>query len=229
MKLIFDIGYNYGEFSQKCFQKHPGCKIIGVEANSSLVYGMRNTENFHIINAAASDKDDSEIDFYIEPNQSGISTASKEFISNSRFTKGSKNLKPNSSKWMPPIKMNTITIDKMINDYGNPDFIKVDVEGYEHTVLKGLSKKSGQICFEWHEESASEVYKIAEHLQSIGYDKFGIIGYFDEGDVHENFTYSETGDPYLEYPKEYFSWEKLGFSNLVKDSRRINYGMMYVK
>lgn len=37
MNLIFDIGFNVGEFTQTCFNKYKDCNIIAVEANPTLV------------------------------------------------------------------------------------------------------------------------------------------------------------------------------------------------
>ena len=37
MNLIFDIGFNVGEFTQTCFNKYPNCNVIAVDANPNLV------------------------------------------------------------------------------------------------------------------------------------------------------------------------------------------------
>ena len=36
MNLIFDIGYNEGEFTEVCFGKYPNANVIAVEANPNL-------------------------------------------------------------------------------------------------------------------------------------------------------------------------------------------------
>lgn len=226
MKLIFDIGFNHGHFTKECFNRYPDVQVVAIEANKFLC-NKANTNNFVLINALASNKDNEDIDFYISPNTDGVSTASPEFMANSRFTKGSKNLPPNDVKWDPAIKVPSISIDTLVEHYGTPDLIKIDTEGYEYNVIKGLTKRCKDICFEWHEEEYDSLLKIINHLQGIGYDKFGVIGWFDEGDVFEKLTFSSEGDPYLVYPKEFYSWKELNINRIINPERRVNYGMIF--
>jgi FkbM family methyltransferase len=233
MNLIFDIGYNEGEFTEVCFGKYPNASVIAVEANPNLcVNPKRNFSlnyNFLLLNNLVSNVVGDAIDFYISPYASGVSTASTEFMKNSRFTKGSKNVKANSIQWNEPIKVESVTIDSMIERYGIPDLIKIDVEGYEYTVLSGLTQKANDICFEWHEEEKDSLYKILDHLQSIGYTQFGVIGWFDEGDVFPKATFSEKGDPYLEYPNKFYTLDELELDKLIQPERRVNYGMFFAR
>ena len=233
MNLIFDIGFNVGEFTQTCFNKYKECSVIAVEANPNLCNAVSQhfftNYNFSLLNNLASNKEGEEIDFYISHNATGVSTASTEFMENSRFTKGSKHLGENSINWAEPIKVQSTTIDAMIERYGMPDLIKIDVEGYEYNVLSGLTQKANDICFEWHEEETDNLYKILEHLQSLGYEQFGVIGWFDEGDVFEKATFSDKGDPYLEYPKNFYTLEELELDKLINPERRVNYGMFFAK
>jgi hypothetical protein len=44
----------------------------------------------------------------------------------------------------------TVTLDQMIADHGKPRYIKIDVEGYEYEVLKGLTEPVPYISFEYN-------------------------------------------------------------------------------
>lgn len=59
------------------------------------------------------------------------------------------------NRWVEPVQysgsvipVNTTSLDKLIEKYGCPQFIKIDVEGNELMVLKGLSNKIPCISFE---------------------------------------------------------------------------------
>lgn len=232
MKLVFDIGYNYGEFSKACTLKHKDCKIIGLEANPGLANLGNQPKNVTIINKLVSTKSGNQVPFYINPYHEGISTASLDFMENSRFNKGSKYI-PNpkqTSTWVEPINVESITLDDLIKDYGTPDFIKIDVEGYEKEVIQGLTQLVPFLGFEWHEEEHKNILKIVDYLQNLGFTKFGVVGFF-EGELNEKITFSSSGDPYMDFPKNFYSWEELkpSFEDLINPERRVHFGMFYAK
>ena len=230
--IIFDIGFNVGDFSRVCFEKYPDCTVVAVEANKDLYFSNTiDNPNLHLINKLVSDKDGEMKDFFVELNQTGISTASKDFMEKSRFRMGSKYLPPGSGRWIYAGKVSTVTLDTLVKDHGAPDILKVDVEGYEYEVLLGLNEKTGKICFECHEEEKDKLDKILKHLVDIGYTEFGLIGYFEEGDVFENLTFSDQGDPYLVEPLKYRKHQefKKDISSCFTPERRINYGMVWCR
>ena len=89
MDLVFDIGFNLGDFTKEVYKKFPNCKVIGVDANPEF-NNVQLEGDFVFINRLVSNKDDDFVPFYIDPTQSGVSTASEDFMSNSRFAKVAK-------------------------------------------------------------------------------------------------------------------------------------------
>jgi len=65
-------------------------------------------------------------------------------------------------------QVETTTLDALINIYGIPKFIKVDVEGHEDTALKGLSTPVNGLNMEFHQdwiprEAIAHVDSLAEY------------------------------------------------------------------
>ena len=206
--LIFDIGANTGNYIDHCLSVSPYATIIAVEANDNLAKYLEtkfyDNKNILIINYVVSSINNININFYIS-NINTISTASKEWIEKSRFA--------TQYKWDSIIQKKTITLDKMIDSYGKPDLIKIDVEGHELEVIKGLSSKLSEICFEWTEEEYGKLQQIAKHLQNLGYHDFG-------------FTYE---DNYNIKPSVYCSWEKLDLHKDINIERKEKWGMIWVR
>lgn len=207
--LIIDIGANNGLFTDKCLELYGNnLKIVLVEANPNLYNFLTDkykyNENIIVLNNLMSEKDNEDIDFYI-CDADGISTASIDWVEKSRFS--------NDYRWHSPIKIKSKSIDSLIGEYGEPNLIKVDVEGYELQVLKGLTKKSNEICFEWAEEQYDNINKIIEHLMSLGYFEFGYI----------------LGDEYMKRPYEYGDWKNSKFHEDIDLNRKEKWGMIWTK
>lgn len=207
MKTIFDIGANRGNFIDVCL-KNNFDKIIAVEPNPELCFLLcdkyKTNSGITIVNKLVSSIDDKSFDFYICPTDT-ISTASIEFMNKSRhkfiYDRGG----------IKKIVVTSTNLDNLIEVYGVPDIIKIDVEGYELEVIKGLSKKVNKICFEWHEEEYENINKSCELLKNIGYDKFGFI---------------ET-DAYLIEPEKYTEWRFCEIHDLIIKERKEKWGMIW--
>lgn len=205
MNLIFDIGANRGAFTGQLLSLYPQAAFITVEANPALkellINRFSNNKNVTVISCALSTKHGEQIPFYICAVDT-ISTAEIDWISKSRF-KG----EPYSTT---PILVDTTSLDTLISRYGVPDLIKVDVEGYELAVVKGLTKKAKTICFEWAEEQYAKINQTVEHLQSLGYSKFAYT-------VEDRYTTD----------LEYTAWENCNIHDDIKVDRKERWGMIW--
>jgi len=64
------------------------------------------------------------------------------------------------------------TLDKLINKYGNPVYCKIDVEGFEFHVLRGLSQPIKNISFEFTPEYIEVALDSIKHLITLGSVQF---------------------------------------------------------
>jgi len=64
------------------------------------------------------------------------------------------------------------TLDSLVEKYGIPGFIKIDVEGFEAEVLKGLSIKVDKLSFEFLRFNMGIVEECLDILTRLGYTKY---------------------------------------------------------
>jgi FkbM family methyltransferase len=60
------------------------------------------------------------------------------------------------------------TLDKLIAQYGTPAFMKIDVEGFEYEVIKGLTRPVKTLSLEFTPEFIESTFKCFEHLEQLG-------------------------------------------------------------
>jgi FkbM family methyltransferase len=198
-KLAFDIGCNVGNYTLKLLEND--FQVVAVDPHPALF--TKNNLNVTRVYSACSDKCGS-IDFYFCPEDT-ISTADLDWINNSRFS--------NRKLWYKH-EVPSVTIDSLVEKYGVPDHIKIDVEGYELVCLKGMSKKySPELCFEWAEEKGDSAVECVNYLSELGYTHFGFI----------------LSDEYLKQPDHYMSLDDfLKIFNFDKNRKEL-WGMIWAK
>jgi FkbM family methyltransferase len=165
MKLMFDIGANRGDATIAGIEQ--GYKVIALEpAPRVFAELVRNfIYEFKVVplRLAVGEKDGERLEFY-ECVEDGLSTLEKSWLTDPKM--------PYYGKEFRTISVNTCTVDWLVEQYGQPDLIKIDVEGAEWAVLGGMSKYSGKIALEWTMETMVEHNKQLQYLASIGYTEY---------------------------------------------------------
>jgi FkbM family methyltransferase len=212
MKLLFDIGCNVGDWIDANYSEDT--IIIGVEASPPIFKQCQErfagNENIRILNYLVSDKPGEERKtgslFICEAISGVLSTASNDWMTKGRFA--------NLYKWDNPVEVPTITLDSLITMFGIPDEIKIDVEGLEYLVLRGLSQKVPLIGFEWVEEDTNTILLSVLRLIRLGYEKFCLTDL----------------DDYTKRPAEYYDFNTFMIEKLkLIPERASRWGMLYAK
>ena len=71
-------------------------------------------------------------------------------------------------RWDKTITVQTTTLDAICRNYGYPAFIKIDVEGHEESVFRGLSVPIRLLSFEFAAENIQATLSCLAHLDQIG-------------------------------------------------------------
>ena len=65
--------------------------------------------------------------------------------------------------WGDPYPVGITTLDRLIQIFGVPSFVKIDVEGYEPEVLRGLSSPVGALSYEFTPECPVYCDQLCSH------------------------------------------------------------------
>jgi len=163
--LCFDIGANRGQYTKIFLQL--GARVVSVEPQKTclkMLYKLYGQNKLVDIVGKAVGSHEGVKEMIICNKSSSLSTLSQMWMNESRHSINFNEIKKQ--------KVELITLDKLIERYGLPKFCKIDVEGYELEVLKGLSRRIPILCFEFVKEFPSQTQKCIERILSIGPAKY---------------------------------------------------------
>jgi FkbM family methyltransferase len=200
--LIFDIGANVGNYTISNSENN---SIVAIEASpytfGILEKNLKSFNNVKCLHYAVCDSKEENIIFF--DTQTTLATLDSNWLTSpeSRFFGTQYN----------KIYVKTISIDKLIETYGIPDIIKIDVEGAEECVINSLSSKTPVLCFEWASEWKESLKRAIDHLVNLGFSRFHV----------------QYGDKYTYYPETF----ELSYTEckLILDNSKpkIDWGMIW--
>ena len=163
--LVFDVGANRGNRVKIFLQL--GAKVVAVEPQKKChtILKRKFGKKIIIIPKGAGEKED--IKPFYEADISVLSTFSEEFITTTQ-----KSGRFKKYNWNKTHDIDITTLDLIIQKYGIPQFIKIDVEGYELNVLKGLSHSINYISFEYAvPEQLTKTVECIKRIDNISENK----------------------------------------------------------
>jgi len=161
--LCFDVGANVGNRT-KIFLKLSAIVVVVEPQNAAIdILRLRFGSNPHciLINAALGSHEHeatinvSSIDTISSMNPDWISSVKET----GRFGK---------VEWLQSQPVTVTTLDRLIARYGSPTFVKIDVEGYEEFVIKGLTSSLPYISIEYTPELTDQSIKCINYICGLG-------------------------------------------------------------
>lgn len=164
MKLVFDVGMYDGSDTE--YYLSEGYKVVAVEANPDLV--KKNANKFKemvssgqliLVNRAITDIPGNDVFLNICGDDLGSSSIFKKNKSHKNYL-GSHTIKG-------------ITLLELIENYGEPYFIKIDIEGADRFCILPLNNNNRPEYISF--EAGDDIEELVIHLNKIGYSKFKAI------------------------------------------------------
>lgn len=84
-------------------------------------------------------------------------------------------------QWDTAVTVPVTTLDEMVRQHGRPAFCKIDVEGYELEVLRGLSEPLPALSFEYIPAAMEIAIACVQRLAELGRYEFNTV----QGESHQ--------------------------------------------
>jgi FkbM family methyltransferase len=167
--LVFDIGANVGLWTDVL--RSAGCRIIAVEpqADCAAQLDSRYAGDAGVtVVAAAVAESEGELDLYLG-GSTEHATTSRHWMNDMVARAGYE-----ADYWRSALKVRAITLDQLIERFGAPDYLKLDVEGSELSALRGLSRPLPLVSFETHGETVDDARACITRLLELGDFEFNL-------------------------------------------------------
>ena len=161
--LVFDVGANVGSRSKLFLNL--GANVVAFEPQPELcehlTQHLKNHRKFTLMPIGLGTKP-TVVELKIS-DAHVLSSMSSRWIEST-----SKSGRFSSYNWNKTIDAKIDTLDSMINKFGIPTFIKIDVEGYELEVLQGLTHAVKCLSFEFTSEDIDASINCINRLDKLG-------------------------------------------------------------
>jgi len=168
--LVFDIGAHVGSRSRTLLSL--GARVVAVEPQPVFAdmidrHLSRRLAGFERVAVGAAE---GEARLRISRRHPTVTTISDRFIQGVGTAAGFRDV-----SWDHEVVVPLTTLDRLIRVYGVPDFCKIDVEGAEADILRGLSRPIRLIAFEYIPALPEIAREAVRLLESLGPYRFNRV------------------------------------------------------
>lgn len=169
VQTIFDLGmHNANDTS---FYLHKGFRVVAVDANPGSTARARafladavRAGSLEIVNRAIADEP-GEIDFYVCEDRDYLSTADPALV---------KQWKRDGAQFTL-VKVPTLGVKDLMDAYGTPHYLKLDIEGFDLLALRQLRALPQRPAYVSAELDLKHCFDMLNTLSAMGYDRFQLI------------------------------------------------------
>jgi FkbM family methyltransferase len=170
-RLAFDIGAHVGDRTN-CFRRL-GAHAVCVEPQKTFYWFLRLSNLLsarvtvlpNVVSNTGGIKT-----LHVNSRNPTVSTLSESFVEAASAAGPGWQ----GQKWDHALTVEAITLDQLIKTHGTPDFIKIDVEGAELDVLRGLSHTPLALSFEFTMIQRDLTIDCVRRCQELGLEQFNV-------------------------------------------------------
>ncbi|HSF63165.1 MAG TPA: FkbM family methyltransferase [Paracoccaceae bacterium] len=167
--LAFDVGAHVGNRTRAL--RAAGARVVAVEPQHPFAGFLRHTlpRDVVLVEAAAGPAE-TVAEMAVSSLHPTVSSLRSGFAEQAAQAPGFGHV-----VWDRRQTVQVTTLDALIARHGRPDFIKIDVEGFELDVLRGLSRPVPLIAVEYLPGLKSMTAEVIGHLATLGPYRFNAV------------------------------------------------------
>ena len=168
--LVFDIGAHVG--NQTRVLAGLGAQVVAIEPQPPFACWLRwlfRGDRRVVVVETALGARPGKASLYPSPRTPTVATLSADWIAAVGSAKSFA-----SVRWGAPLEVPVTTLDALIERHGLPRFCKIDVEGFEAEILRGLSQPIPLLSFEYVPAAIDVACEAAGLLAALGPYRFNV-------------------------------------------------------